>query len=628
MIIPIVSLLIWGWLNQNGFAAAIIFLLIVSSFVNSWRWELKVEQFYRIGDFVTLLFVVAMLYFSVAHTEQRPVFIVLEWLPLFFLPIILVQLYSVNNQLPIGILFYSMRKRERVSYLDFKLPYAAICLVGAGAVNDNSLVYFVVSTAVFCAILWSVRSKNSPITLWFMVISLAALLSFWGQIGLRQLHSIVEEQTVEWLTNWQTDPFKSMTSIGDIGELKLSNKIEFRVKAKQPLLLMQSSYDRYLGKSWLASERVFSDKANYSKAAKNTEIKQLEVFQSRKTETILALPSGTVDITGLEGGRLQYTPLGAVKLTNAPDYVNYQISYTGMTVSEVYGFDLQIPEQHLPWIVKIKQQLKLENKSPTVIAHRIKQFFQHNYYYTLFLGKESNTDKALEIFMLKRKAGHCEYFAVASTLLLRSYGIPARLANGYAMQEFNTLEQMYIVRRRHAHAWSIANIDGIWQEVDSTPSQWLDIEEEQADLWQPVYDVFSSIYFNYKQWRYQQTNQTDDKVVLLSIAAILVLVLIWRLIISRNQLLKLPTKTAEGQDYFDLPGKDSELYQIEQALSGTSNARLANESITGWVKRINNRELLVISKMHYQYRFDNSRFSAADRQKLKQEVQQWLREFT
>ena len=164
-----------------------------------------------------------------------------------------------------------------------------------------------------------------------------------------------------------------------------------------------------------------------------------------------------------------------------------------------------------------------------------------------------------------------------------------------------------------------------------TPSQWLDIEEEQTDLWQPVYDVFSSIYFNYKQWRYQQqfaTKQSDDKVVLLSIAAILLLVLIWRLIISRNQLLKLQTKTDEGPDYFDLPGKDSELYLIEQALSGTGNARLANESMTDWAKRINNRELLVISKMHYQYRFDNSLFSDVDRQKLKQEVQQWLREFT
>ena len=625
MIIPFISLLVWGWLNQNVLVSIVIILLLASRFVNSWRWTLKVEQFYRIGDFVTVLFVLAMLYFSVVHTEQRPVFIILEWLPIFFLPIMLTQLYSINNQLPIGILFYSMRKRERVSYLDFKFPYAAICLLGAGAVHDTSLTYFGISIAIFCAILWTVRSKNSLVIVWLVVISLAVVLSFFGQQGLRHLHTIVEEQSVEWLSDWQTDPFKSMTSIGDIGELKLSNKIEFRVKAEQPLLLMQSSYDRYLGKSWFASKRIFSDKPNYSKVEKSAEIKQLEIFQSRKRATVLALPSGTVDIKGLEGGQLQYTPLGAVKLTDAPDYVNYQVFYTGQTIAEAHDFDLQLPEQHLSWIVKIKQQLKLENKSPTVIARTIKQFFQQNYYYSLFLGEEPNAEKALETFMLKRKAGHCEYFAVASTLLLRSYGIPARLANGYAMDEFNESEQMYIVRRRHAHAWSIAYINGIWQEVDSTPSQWLSMEEEQVDLWQPVYDVFSSLYFSYKQWRYQllTDTQNDNKEILLVIVGGLLLILLWRLLVSRKHLI---TRQSNQKELacFDYPGKDSELYQIEQVLLGTASARLNNEPITVWAKRINDSELYVIGKMHYQYRFDNSHFSIEDRRKLKLKVRQWF----
>ena len=42
---------------------------------------------------------------------------------------------------------------------------------------------------------------------------------------------------------------------------------------------------------------------------------------------------------GLEGARLQFTPLGAVKLEDAPDYVNYKVAYTGSTISEVHNFD-------------------------------------------------------------------------------------------------------------------------------------------------------------------------------------------------------------------------------------------------------------------------------------------------
>jgi len=628
--ITLVSLLIWGWLNQNWLVTGVVLLLIAGSYISSWRWKLKVDQYYRIGDFVSILFVLAMLYFSFAHTEQRPVFIILEWLPLFFLPILLVQIYGVKNQLPIGILFYSMRKRQPVSYLDFKFPYATICLLGAGAVNDASLIYFFLFIGIFSAMLWTVRSKNSPVILWLIVVSFAAVLSFWGQQSLRQLHAIVEDKSVEWLSEWQADPFKSMTSIGDIGDLKLSNKIEFRVKASESLLLQQSSYDRYMGQSWFASKRIFSDQANYSLANKNSDIKQLEIFQSRKSTTILALPSGTLGITGLEGGLLQFTPLGAVKLTEAPAYVNYKVAYTGKTVADVGDFDLQVPKQHLPWIIKIKQQLKLDGQSPAVIAQAIQYYFQQNYYYSLFLGKESNADKALELFMLKRKAGHCEYFAVASTLLLRSYGIPARLANGYAMQEYSEVEQLYIVRRRHAHAWAIANIDGIWQTVDSTPSQWLEMEEQQSEFLQPVYDLFSSFYFKYKQWRYLQSllgGQSNNNLILLGFVGVLLLVLFWRLYISRKLLLKLNTKQHDHIERMDYPGKDSELYIIEQALAKTSSARMNNESITNWARRINNNELLIIGKMHYRYRFDNENFSYEERKKLKLAVQQWMETF-
>ena len=73
-------------------------------------------------------------------------------------------------------------------------------------------------------------------------------------------------------------------------------------------------------------------------------------------------------------------------------------------------------------------------------------------------------------------SGHCEYFAAASVFLLRQAGIPARLANGYVVEEYNPEQNLYIVRSRHAHAWAIAYINGVWQIVDSTPSQWLEME--------------------------------------------------------------------------------------------------------------------------------------------------------
>ncbi len=43
----------------------------------------------------------------------------------------------------------------------------------------------------------------------------------------------------------------------------------------------------------------------------------------------------------------------------------------------------------------------------------------------------------IEDFLTKHPQGHCEYFATALTLMLRSQGIPARLVVGYKCDEWN-----------------------------------------------------------------------------------------------------------------------------------------------------------------------------------------------
>ncbi len=62
----------------------------------------------------------------------------------------------------------------------------------------------------------------------------------------------------------------------------------------------------------------------------------------------------------------------------------------------------------------------------------------------------------IEDFLTLHREGHCEYFATALVLLLRSQGIPARLVIGYKCDEFNQLGGYYQVRQWHAHAWAEA----------------------------------------------------------------------------------------------------------------------------------------------------------------------------
>ncbi|WP_202921240.1 transglutaminase family protein [Anatilimnocola aggregata] len=91
----------------------------------------------------------------------------------------------------------------------------------------------------------------------------------------------------------------------------------------------------------------------------------------------------------------------------------------------------------------------------------------------------------LEDFVVHRRQGHCEYFASALVIMLRSQGIPARLVIGYKGGDWNALGEYFLVRQRHAHAWVEVLLEphevpedelagtpsngGAWYRLDPTP---------------------------------------------------------------------------------------------------------------------------------------------------------------
>lgn len=644
------GLLSWGWLSETWPAAfGLLFAVVVGKY-STWRWLISSRQFYRCADLSALLVILLLINVYILQPISQPIFVLLKWLPVLFAPALLAQLFSSNQKLPLAALFYSLRKQQAEQPLetDFKLPYtalynrestvirllreidfvqpyAALTVLSAGAANVQSPAYFIIAVTLFIGILWSVRPKHSPVLLWLLSIGLAVVVSHFGYHSLSRLNALVEEQSVKWLGGWQADPFKSQTSIGDIGELKLSDKIEFRVKADNPLLLHQASYDIYLGHSWTASKRVFTAESLIS-PVENRELKRLEILQQLNPEAVLALPDGTVKITGLDDAYLQYTELGSVKASLPPRFARYQVSYTDRRTGMAGKYDLQIPRQHLDWLQQFSDELKLAEQPPEAVAERIKTYFRHNFFYSLYLGKETDADLALREFMQKRKAGHCEYFAAATVLLLRQAGIPARLANGYAVDEYDSRQGLYIVRRRHAHAWAIAYINGVWQAVDSTPSQWLDMEKEHASLWQPLVDGWSNYLFHFRQWQLQQTQQQNAEFGLLA-AVLLAIYLTWRIYSKKKKPCRSvqTAKTAEPKP--DYQGLDSEFYLIEQCLQNTAQARHYNESIQQWVERLQIPMLNRLYKLHYQLRFDPMGLSIEQRQLLQHQATRWADDF-
>ena len=78
----------------------------------------------------------------------------------------------------------------------------------------------------------------------------------------------------------------------------------------------------------------------------------------------------------------------------------------------------------------------------------------------------------IEDFVTKNPRGHCEYFATALCLMLRSQGIPARVVIGYRTGEFNRVSEVFHVRQLHAHTWVEAYLapGQIPVEIDQGPA--------------------------------------------------------------------------------------------------------------------------------------------------------------
>jgi len=94
---------------------------------------------------------------------------------------------------------------------------------------------------------------------------------------------------------------------------------------------------------------------------------------------------------------------------------------------------------------------------------------EERFTYSLNMAVEDPQRDPVEEFLFVRKRGHCEYFASALALMLRSVQIPARLVTGFKGADFHKAEGYYEVQQRHGHVWVEAWVDNQWIVLDATP---------------------------------------------------------------------------------------------------------------------------------------------------------------
>jgi transglutaminase-like putative cysteine protease len=132
--------------------------------------------------------------------------------------------------------------------------------------------------------------------------------------------------------------------------------------------------------------------------------------------------------------------------------------------------NLQLPVSLDPRIPELARRWASGAADDVARARAIETRLRTDYGYTLELPPARTADP-LANFLFVRRRGHCEYFASAMAVMLRSLGVPARLATGFESGVYNPLTGQWLMRASDGHAWVEAWLPGRgWTTFDPTPS--------------------------------------------------------------------------------------------------------------------------------------------------------------
>jgi transglutaminase-like putative cysteine protease len=131
----------------------------------------------------------------------------------------------------------------------------------------------------------------------------------------------------------------------------------------------------------------------------------------------------------------------------------------------------QLPRNLPRRVVDLAQRVTVDAPTNYDKLRALEAWMGQNTSYTLDIPPLPSGADAVDQYLFVDKQGFCEQIGTALVVMLRSLGIPARLAVGFAPGERNPFTGLWEVRAKDAHAWAEVWVPGIgWQAFDPTAS--------------------------------------------------------------------------------------------------------------------------------------------------------------
>ena len=670
-----ITLLCWGGMTGHALVGVLAALLVEARHWIRLRWDFEENAFVRAWHVSLLLIALGAALAWIDGLSAERIYAFIMWFPVFLLPVQFVQAYGMRDKMPVHVFAVIARRRierDRLLGRVVEIPeivFGQVLFVTAlltAALGPNANVGWFLPVCLGL-VAWSLRAGTragrSPMLAWLIVLALVAGIGVGGQRALDGLF--------HWLTSgrWSMEggdwsgSQMTRTAIGRLGRLKQSPEIVWRLRdvaGPPPLLLRTAGYNRYAQGIWFHHQRAAlatrdddftglpvvgnANTVLYRvmavDASQDPAPERLPAFTLRGAVnhySLLPLPGDSRSLRDPQVDEIEANSLGTVRVTPKTGMLDSRVcwhderNFESPPVAEgddALASDFQIPESERAGIRAMVDELGLREGSLAAKTSKLRQFFQQHFHYTRYLtlpsletggarGQRLGVDTAITRFLDKSRRGHCEYFATATTLLLREAGVAARYCIGFAVIEQDLPHHQATLRGTHAHAWCRAwdAQRQRWSDVDLTPPDWSGLEQTPLPSYQWLLDGWQRAREDILIWRNRPGNASRVTAGIAIVATLVISYVALRLWKSRRR----GALPAAGGSHALRP--DHPLVVLERAARRRLGVRPCGIPLTPWLRQLApflppGHRLDQALALHDRVRFDPAWDEPADRERL------------
>lgn len=285
------------------------------------------------------------------------------------------------------------------------------------------------------------------------------------------------------------------------GEISMRPEVLFEVVSDAPGNLRGAVYDDYTGSGWRISPAGARDVVGTTveAASLGTAASRATIREPMRVQVTVVSPDApsaallsvgdpvTTDADARilldEGGNpLAISPGSAVREGSTYETVGTVSVAAISTLQEsgteypasIYARYTALPASLPPEVAALAQQVTADARTPYDAARLIEIYLRQSYVFTLNIEATPPLRDSVAHFLFDGRRGYFDQFASAMVVMLRTQGIPARVATGFALDErdFDSATRTYRVTEERAWAWPEVFFPSLgWVEFNPTPSR-------------------------------------------------------------------------------------------------------------------------------------------------------------